>query len=390
MSDDFDWKKIAVAAGKVVAGVGKVAAGATGGPAAAQGVADAETGIYGALDGFGVKVPGAADAGPAAKETPQVTPTAKDVSPKAAPATSAMSPPAPRVTPGLAAPSLVATPPGTAALDMQTLAPERTPGSLPIRTEVTPSVAVQPQNVSQDMSPAVLPDVTPNVTLRREPSRLDSFERGGRQAMSWPTPSQSVVALDRVERFDREATRRKPLPAAPPAPTAQEQESQALVAVLVSSGWSVEQAQLIERGRSAESLRLLGPQRAGRRLPTVAGESLPMHGARQVARLGTLSGGQVTRLGASKPWLRVFAAYRAMGTNERQIFATEALRNIDQTRLQSTTLPVDIQLPQEPFSNNPQGLLERFQALSDDEKWLIRKAIDESEQDFTLQSATGG
>ena len=158
MSDDFDWKKIAVAAGKVVAGVGKVAAGATGGPAAAQGVADAETGIYGALDGFGVQVPGAAEAGPAAKEPPQVTPAAKEVSPKAAQAIPGVSPPAPKVTPQLSAPSLVATPLGTAALDMQTLAPERTPRSPPMRTEVTPSVAVQPQKVSPEMSPAVPPD----------------------------------------------------------------------------------------------------------------------------------------------------------------------------------------------------------------------------------------
>jgi hypothetical protein len=384
MSDDFDWKKIAVAAGKVVAGVGKVAAGATGGPAAAQGVADAETGIYGALDGFGVQVPGAAEAGPAAKEPPQVTSAAKEVSPKAGTATPGVSPPAPKVTPQLSAPSLVATPPGTTGLDMQTLAPERTPGSPPMRTEVTPNVAVQPQKVSQEMSPAV----TPDAPSRREPSRLDSFERGGRQAALAPTPSQSAGAFHRVDQFDREATRSRPLPAAPPAPTPQEQESQALIAVLVAAGWTNDEAQVIERGRSTESLRLIGLLSAGTRLPMVSGESLPMHTAQQVTRLGTLSDGRVTRLGATKPWLQAFADYRAMSTSERKVFAVQVLAHIDPVRLQATVLPVHIELP--PSENDPQRLLIQFEALSEDEKWLLRKAIDESEQVFTLQSAVGG
>ncbi len=374
MSDDFDWKKIAVAAGKVVAGVGKVAAGATGGPAAAQGVADAETGIYGTLDGFGVKVPGAADAGPAAKETPQVTPTAKDVSPKAAPATSAMSPPAPGVTPGLAAPSLVATPPGTAALDMQTLAPERTPGSLPIRTEVTPSVSVQPQKVSQDMSPAV----PPNAPSRREPSRLDSFERGGRLMALAPTPPPRVGSFHRVDQFDREATRSRPLPAAPPAPTPQEQESQALVAVLVAAGWSTAEAQLIERGRSTESLRLIGPivEDSEVRVSAVPIEKVTAQLVKEVP-------GRVKVNGTSAPWLLVFSRLWHLPSSERFAAEDSLLAGLSDNDPQLLTareqLPEYVTLA----STSPVSSAELQRdvgRLSTDQLWLLRAAVAGSKQ----------
>ncbi len=372
MSDDFDWKKIAVAAGKVVAGVGKVAAGATGGPAAAQGVADAETGIYGTLDGFGVKVPGAADAGPTAKETSQVTPAAKEVSPKAAPATPAVSLPAPRVTPGLAAPSLVATPPGTAALDMQTLAQERTPGSLPIRTEVTPSVAVQPQKVSQDMSPAVPPDAP----SRREPSRLDSFERGGRQAALAPT--QTVGSFHRVDQFDREATRSRPLPAAPPAPTPQEQESQTLVAVLVAAGWSTAEAQLIERGRSTESLRLIGPlvEDSEVRVSAVPIEKVTAQLVKEVP-------GRVKVSGTSPPWLLSFSRLWLLPPSDKLSMEDRLLSGIADDNPQLLTareqLPEYVTLAS--TSAVPPAELQRdVGRLSNDQLWLLRAAVAGSKQ----------
>jgi hypothetical protein len=374
MSDDFDWKKIAVAAGKVVAGVGKVAAGATGGPAAAQGVADAETGIYGALDGFGVQVPGAAEMGPAAKEPPQVTPAAKEVSPKAAPATPGVSPPTPKVTPQLSAPSLVATPPGTAALDMQTLAPERTPGSPPMRTEVTPSAAVQPQKVSQEMSPTVPPDAP----SRREPSRLDSFERGGRQAALAPTPSQSAGTFHRVDQFDREATRSRPLPAAPPAPTPHEQESQALIAVLVTAGWSNDEAQVIERGRSAESLRLIGPivEDSEVRVSAVPIEKV-------TAQLVKEAPGQVKVSGGSPPWLLSFSRLWLLPSSEKLAMEDRLLSGISDDDPQLLTaraqLPEYVTLAR--ASAVPPAELQRdVGRLPTDQLWLLRAAVAGSKQ----------
>lgn len=376
MSDDFDWKKIAVAAGKVVAGVGKVAAGATGGPAAAQGVADAETGIYGALDGFGVKVPGAAEAGPAAKEPPQVTPAAKEVSPKAATATPGVSPAAPKVTPQLSAPSLVATPPGTPPLDMQTLAPERTPGSPPMRTEVTPSMAVSPQRVSQEMSPAVPPDAP----SRREPSRLDSFERGGRQAAlsPSPSPSQSAGSFHRVEQFDREATRSRPLPAAPPAPTPQEQESQALVAVLVAASWSNDEAQIIERGRSAESLRLIGPivEDSEVRVSAVPIEKV-------TAQLVKEAPGQVKVSGTSPPWLLAFSRLWLLPPLEKLVMEDRLIAGISDSDPQLLTareqLPEYVTLAS--TSAVPPAELQRdVGRLPTDQLWLLRAAVAGSKQ----------
>ncbi len=374
MSDDFDWKKIAVAAGKVVAGVGKVAAGATGGPAAAQGVADAEMGIYGALDGFGVQVPGAAEAGPAAKEPPQVTPAAKEVSPKAAPATPGVSPPASKVTSQLSAPSLVATAPVTAALDMQTLAPERTPDSPPMRTEVTPSVAVQPQKVSQKMSPTV----TPDAPSRREPSRLDSFERGGRQAALAPSPSQSAGAFHRVDQFDREATRSRPLPAAPPAPTPQEQESQALVAVLVAAGWSNDEAQVIERGRSAESLRLIGPivEDSEVRVSAVPIEKVTAQLVKEVP-------GQVKVSGGSPPWLLLFSRLWLLPPSEKLVLEDRLLSGISDSDPQLLTaraqLPEYVTLAR--TSAVPPAELQRdVGRLPTDQLWLLRAAVAGSKQ----------
>mgnify|MGYP000899036413 CR=1 FL=1 len=376
MSDDFDWKKIAVAAGKVVAGVGKVAAGATGGPAAAQGVADAETGIYGALDGFGVQVPGAAEAGPAAKEPPQVTPAAKEVSPKAAPATPGVSPPAPKVTPQLSAPSLVARPPGTAAIDMQTLAPERTQGSPPMRTEVTPSVAVQPQKVSQEMSPAVPPDAP----SRREPSRLESFERGDRQAALAPTPSpsQSAGTFHRVDQFDREATRSRPLPAAPPAPTPQEQESQALIAVLVAAGWSNDEAQIIERGRSTESLRLIGPivEDSEVRVSAVPIEKVTAQLVKEVP-------GQVKVSGGSPPWLLAFSRLWLLPPSEKLVLEDRLLSGISDSDPQLLTareqLPEYVTLAR--TSAVPPAELQRdVGRLPTDQLWLLRAAVAGSKQ----------
>ncbi len=378
MSEDFDWKKIAVAAGKLVAGVGKVAAGATGGPAAAQGVADAETGIYGALDGFGVQVPGAAQGAPAdaQKVTPQVTPPAPVV-----------TPPAPKMTPPVNGSSLVATPPGTTSpLDMRTALPEVTGEP----SEVTSGVAAQLLKVTSVVSQPGAAAPLESPPTRREPSRLDSFERGGRLAALSPTQSANQIVVNRVDRFDREVTRTRPLPAAPPGPTAQEQESQALVAVLVDSGWTTANAQLIERGRTPESLRLLGRLSPGRRVPMFERVPIAESEATQVVRLGTLSDGRVTRLGSFPAWTRVFALYRILSTPERKVIATQLLRNIDSARLESITLPVNIELPDVKPVSDPMALISLFDILREDEQWLVRKAIEESEQGFSLHGANGG
>ena len=96
-----------------------------------------------------------------------------------------------------------------------------------------PPATTPPQPVTPvATAPIVPPQAPPLVPPQTQPSRLERFERDGR-----PLPS----------------------PAPPSAPTAEDMERTKLLRALSARGWSNDEAQVIERGRSAESLRLIGP-----------------------------------------------------------------------------------------------------------------------------------
>ncbi len=96
-----------------------------------------------------------------------------------------------------------------------------------------PATTPPPQPVTPvATAPVVPPQAPPIVPPQTQPSRLERFERDGR-----PLPS----------------------PAPPSAPTAEDMERTKLLRALSARGWTNDEAQVIERGRSAESLRLIGP-----------------------------------------------------------------------------------------------------------------------------------
>ena len=193
-----------------------------------------------------------------------------------------------------------------------------------------------------------------------------------------PSPSQSAGAFHRVDQFDREATRSRPLPAAPPAPTPQEQESQALVAVLVAAGWSNDEAQIIERGRSAESLRLIGPivEDSEVRVSAVPIEKVTAQLVKEVP-------GQVKVSGGSPPWLLAFSRLWLLPPSEKLVLEDRLLSGIADDNPQLLTareqLPEYVTLAR--ASAVPPAELQRdVGRLPTDQLWLLRAAVAGSKQ----------
>ena len=101
------------------------------------------------------------------------------------------------------------------------------PQASPASTPQTPPPAV----TRVSTAPIVPPQAPPLVPPQTQPSRLERFERDGR-----PLPS----------------------PAPPPSPTPEELERAKLLRALVARNWSDDEARILEAGRSADSLRLIG------------------------------------------------------------------------------------------------------------------------------------
>jgi len=102
--------------------------------------------------------------------------------------------------------------------------PAAPPPSAPAQPTITP-IATAPMVVPAPPPPP------PLVPPQTHPSRLERCERDGRLLSS---------------------------PAPPPSPTPEELERAKLLRALVARNWSDDEARILEAGRSADSLRLIG------------------------------------------------------------------------------------------------------------------------------------
>ena len=200
-------------------------------------------------------------------------------------------------------------------------------------------------------APVVPPQAPPIVPPQTQPSRLERFERDGR-----PLPS----------------------PAPPSAPTAEDMERTKLLRALSARGWTNDEAQVIERGRSTESLRLIGPivEDSEVRVSAVPIEKVTAQLVKEVP-------GQVKVSGTSPPWLLSFSRLYLLPSSERFAMEDRLLVGITDDDPQLLTaraqLPEYVTLPS--TSAVPPAELQRdVGRLPTDQLWLLRAAVAGSKQ----------
>jgi len=215
-----------------------------------------------------------------------------------------------------------------------------------------PPATTPPQPVTPvATAPIVPPQAPPLVPPQTQPSRLERFERDGR-----PLPS----------------------PAPPPAPTAEDMERTKLLRALSSRGWSDEEARLLEAGRSAESLRLIGPIVEDSEVRVSA---VPIE--RVTAQLVKEVPGRVKVSGTSPPWLLVFSRLWLLPPSEKLAMEDRLLAGLSDHNPQLLTareqLPEYVTLAS--TSAVPPAELQRdVGRLSNDQLWLLRAAVAGSKQ----------
>ncbi len=220
-------------------------------------------------------------------------------------------------------------------------APQAPPATTPPPQPVTPVAT----------APVVPPQAPPIVPPQTQPSRLERFERDGR-----PLPS----------------------PAPPSAPTAEDMEQTKLLRALSARGWTNDEAQVIERGRSTESLRLIGPivEDSEVRVSAVPIEKV-------TAQLVKEAPGQVKVSGGSPPWLLSFSRLWLLPSLERFAMEDRLLAGITDADPQLLTareaLPEYVTLAR--TSEVSSAELQRdVGRLPTDQLWLLRAAVAGSKQ----------
>ena len=200
-------------------------------------------------------------------------------------------------------------------------------------------------------APIVPPQAPPIVPPQTQPSRLERFERDGR-----PLPS----------------------PAPPSAPTAEDLERTKLLRALSARGGTNDEAQVIERGRSTESLRLIGPivEDSEVRVSAVPIEKVTAQLVKEVP-------GQVKVSGGSPPWLLAFSRLWLLPSSERFAMEDRLLSGISDSDPQLLTaraqLPEYVTLAR--TSAVPPAELQRdVGRLPTDQLWLLRAAVAGSKQ----------
>ena len=218
--------------------------------------------------------------------------------------------------------------------------------------QAPPATTPPPQPVTPvATAPIVPPQAPPIVPPQTQPSRLERFERDGR-----PLPS----------------------PAPPSAPTAEDQERTKLLRALSTRGWTNDEAQIIERGRSTESLRLIGPivEDSEVRVSAVPIEKVTAQLVKEVP-------GQVKVSGGSPPWLLAFSRLWLLPPSEKLVLEDRLLSGISDSDPQLLTareqLPEYVTLAR--TSAVPPAELQRdVGRLPTDQLWLLRAAVAGSKQ----------
>ncbi len=217
----------------------------------------------------------------------------------------------------------------------------------PAEPATTPPQPVTPVATA----PIVPPQAPPLVPPQTQPSRLERFERDGR-----PLPS----------------------PAPPPAPTADDMERTKLLRALSSRGWSDEEARLLEAGRSAESLRLIGPivEDSEVRVSAVPIEKVTAQLVKEVP-------GRVKVSGTSPPWLLVFSRLWHLPPSEKLAMEDRLLAGLTDNDPQFLTareqLPEYVTLASTSAVSSAE-LQRDVGRLSTDQLWLLRAAVAGSKQ----------
>jgi hypothetical protein len=148
--------------------------------------------------------------------------------------------------------------------------------------------------------------------------------------------------------------------------------------VLVAAGWSNDEAQVIERGRSTESLRLIGPivEDSEVRVSAVPIEKVTAQLVKEVP-------GQVKVSGGSPPWLLSFSRLWLLPSSERFAMEDRLLAGIADADPQLLTareaLPEYVTLAR--TSEVSSAELQRdVGRLPTDQLWLLRAAVAGSKQ----------
>ena len=218
--------------------------------------------------------------------------------------------------------------------------------------QAPPATTPPPQPVTPvATAPIVPPQAPPIVPPQTQPSRLERFERDGR-----PLPS----------------------PAPPSAPTAEDMERTKVLRALSARGWTNDEAQVIERGRSTESLRLIGPIVEDSEVRVSA---VPIE--RVTAQLVKEVPGQVKVSGGSPPWLLAFSRLWLLPPSEKLVLEDRLLSGISDSDPQLLTareaLPEYVTLAR--TSAVPPAELQRdVGRLPTDQLWLLRAAVAGSKQ----------